>query len=248
MVSVSGCGWIRSELNDATATVVVDSTLAPPAVQQPLLHGADIVLHSGTKYIGGHSDALLGFVTSSPYTERGREIGPVLQKVHTYVGGVASTMDSWLALRGLRTLSTRIEKQCQTAMLLAEFLREQALVSKVYYPGLSSSVDAQQREQYEISKRQMRHGFFGGVLSVELLDECHAMAFAGALRTIYRATSLGGTETLIEHRRSIEPPERATSPPGLLRISVGLEDAEDLVKDMKNALAIVTKVMAEKKS
>jgi cystathionine gamma-synthase len=238
--------------SSTAATVVVDSTLAPPTIQQPLVHGADVVLHAATKYLAGHSDALVGVLTCSPWTRRGQVLGPILQEVHQSVGGVASTMDSWLTLRGLRTLSTRVTKQCQTAMTLATFLQKQPSVAAVYYPGLSplssssctSNTSRQQADHaHEIAQRQMRS--FGGVLSVEMQSDCHAMAVAGALQTIYRATSLGGTETLVEHRRSIEPPDRATSPPGLLRFSVGLEDVNDLIHDLKNALDIAQLVVEE---
>jgi cystathionine gamma-synthase len=223
-----------------TITTVVDSTLAPPVIQQPLLFGVDIVMHSGTKYIAGHSDALLGIVTASPYTEQGRRLGPLIHQVQVTVGGVASPMDSWLALRGLRTLHVRVERQCQTALTLARHLSStDSLIRHVHYPGLPT------HPGHAIAKRQMKEGCYGGVLSVEFHSEHMAMAFAGALRTMIRGTSLGGTETLIEERRSIEPEGRQTSPPGLLRISVGLEDAQDLIRDVDMALSIAKQVQEE---
>lgn len=192
---------------------------------------------------------LLGLVTASPFTVRGRELAPVLRQTQCAVGGVASPMDSWLTLRGMRTLHLRVHRQCETALVLAKHLFAQirnnsnsnnnSLVTAVHYPGLES------HPRHDVAKRQMKLDNFGGVLSVELKSEHAAMAFAGALQTIYRATSLGGTETLIEHRASIEPPERVTSPPGLLRISVGLEDPTDLIADIDNALAIARQVDAE---
>lgn len=224
------CDLVRSVRGENTS-VVVDSTLAPPTLSQPLLLGADFCMHSGTKSLGGHSDVLLGVVTASPWTVRGRELGPVLHSTQVAVGGVASAMDSWLTLRGLRTLSVRVQKQCDTAMKLAVFLEEHPSVHAVHYPGLH------QMEGNDIAKRQMKGGF-GGVLSMEMDCESKAMAVAGALQTIVRATSLGGTETLIEHRASIEPPGRVTSPVGLLRIAVGLEDANDLISDLQHALEI----------
>lgn len=155
-------------------------------------------------------------------------------------------MDSWLVLRGLRTLNLRVQRQSQTAMQIAEYLHEKqqqksSLIKAVHYPGL------QTHPQHEIAKRQMRTlddqtPMFGGVLSLEFYDDVAATAFAGALQTIQRATSLGGTETLIEHRASIEPPGRVTSPPGLLRISVGLEDISDLTRDMDRAISIVKRL------
>jgi len=192
-------------------------------------------MHSGTKYLAGHSDALLGVVTTSPTTERGRALAPRLMSVQTYTGGVASPWDSWLALRGIRTLQVRVERQSKTAQTLAEYLAGHEMVTAVYYPGLASHCS------HQIAKSQMSS--FGGVFSIELENEAMAMAFAGALKTIQRATSLGGTETLIEHRASIEPPERRTSPPGLLRVSVGLEDLEDLIDDIEQSLAIANEVL-----
>jgi cystathionine gamma-synthase len=238
---------INNNNNTVTITTVVDSTLAPPVIQQPLSFGVDIVMHSGTKYIAGHSDALLGITTASPFTEQGRILGPLIRQVQDVVGGVASPMDSWLALRGLRTLHVRVERQCQTALILATHLSSSSsskdaagsLIRQVHYPGLPT------HPGHAIAKRQMKEGCYGGVLSVEFHSEHMAMAFAGALRTIFRGTSLGGTETLIEERRSIEPEGRKTSPPGLLRISVGLEDAQDLIRDMERALSIAKQVQEE---
>ena len=222
---------------NCTITTVVDSTLAP--LSQPLLHGADCVIHSATKYLGGHSDVLLGVSTCSPWTDRGRALGSRLQTVQTAVGGVASSLDCWLTLRGLRTLSTRWERQSRTAMQLAEHLLEQHhATAVVHYPGLSS------HPQHAVARRQMK-GLFGGMLSVEFATETMAMAVAGALQTAHRATSLGGTETVVEHRASIEPAGRVTSPAGLLRISVGLEDADDLIQDFENAMAIAEEVLSE---
>jgi cystathionine gamma-synthase len=218
----------------SNTTTVVDSTLAPPTLTQPLLLGADFVLHSATKYLGGHSDVLLGVVTASPWTQRGRELGPLLREVQVAVGGVASAMDSWLTMRGLRTLSVRVLKQCDTAMKLANYLNQHPSVHAVHYPGLKQESAP---GHHATAERQMRGGY-GGVLSVEMESESKAMALAGALRTIQRATSLGGTETLIEHRASIEPLGRVTSPVGLLRIAVGLEDPDDLINDLNAALEI----------
>lgn len=199
--------------------------------------GADFVLHSGTKYIAGHSDALLGILTVSPITERGKELVPFLETLQRTGGGVASPFDSWLAMRGLRTLQVRVEKQSKNAQALAEYFYQHELIKNVAYPGLPS------HPQHEIAKNQMT--LFGGVMSVELEDEAMAMAFAAALKTFQRATSLGGTETLIEHRASIEPPDRQVSPPGLLRISVGLEDVADLIHDVEQALGIAKQVVMD---
>ena len=225
-------------------TTIVDSTLGPPTLTQALRYGADMVMHSGTKYIGGHSDVLLGLVTVSPWTERGRELGARLQQVQVCVGGVASAMDSWLTLRGLRTLSIRVARQCDTALQLARYLEEEygnhpsSPIKCVHYPGLESNPG------HLVAQKQMQGGMFGGVFSLEFDSEAMAMAVAGALSIVQRATSLGGTESLVEHRRSIEPVGRETSPAGLLRVSVGLEDPVDLIRDFDMAIGIAKNVLA----
>jgi cystathionine gamma-synthase len=217
---------------------VVDSTWAPPFITLPLGLGADIVLHSGTKYLAGHSDALIGIVSCSPLTARGVRASTRLRSVQTSVGAVASPLESWLTLRGLRTLHLRLERQCKTAMMIANYLHGHPLVKACHYPGLSS------HPQHDVACRQMGGGsLFGGMLSFEVESEAMAVAMAGGVRVIRRATSLGGTETLIEHRASIEPLGRRTSPVGLLRLSVGLEDAEDLIRDLEVALEVAYRVV-----
>jgi cystathionine gamma-synthase len=226
------CALVKTMRNASSITTVVDSTLAP--FQRPLLLGADLALHSATKYIGGHSDVLCGVVTVHP--SRAQDLLPRLRTVQTGVGGVASPMDCWLALRGMRTLSLRYQRQSESALRVAHYLDGHEAVWKVHYPGLPT------HPQHDIAKKQMKGGKFGGVLSVEMRTEAHAMAFAGALQIVARATSLGGTETLIEHRASIEPEGRVVSPVGLLRISLGLEEADDLIADMREALLIMNEV------
>jgi len=215
---------------------IVDSTWAPPLITLPLKLGADMVMHSATKYFGGHSDLTLGIVTTSPTTQHGRELGPKLREIQTKIGAVASPFDSWLCLRGLRTLSVRLRQQCKTAMELATFLNDHAFVTKVHYPGLPL------HPQHDVACKQMTQ--FGGMLSFELQDAATAFAVVGGLDLIKRATSLGGTETLIEHRASIEPPDRVTSPTGLLRLSVGLEECTDLKEDLAIALHIAQEISA----
>lgn len=217
-------------------TTVVDSTWAPPPITQPLLLGSDAVLHSATKYLGGHSDALVGIVSASSSTPSGRRLGSSLKAVQFATGSVSSPFDSWLVLRGMRTLDVRLQRQCSNALVLADFLSSYPGVERVHYPGLTSHPD------HGVAARQMCDGMYGGMLSFEVADDIRAMAVAGAVRTLRRATSLGGTETLIEHRASIEPEGRRTSPPGLLRVSSGLEDADDLMDDLDEALRVKERV------
>ena len=150
-------------------------------------------------------------------------------------------MDAWLVLRGLRTLSVRVQQQCASALQIATFLDEHAHVIKVHYPGLGSHTN------HDVAQVQM-NGKFGGVLSFELASEPMAMAVVGAVQIFQRATSLGGTESLIEHRASIEPEERRVSAPGLLRLSVGLEDTDDLIRDLQQAIAIAVQVVGDEAS
>ena len=148
---------------------------------------------------------------------------------------MASPLECWLTLRGLRTLNLRVQRQCDTAMKLAEYLNGHKSVQNVHYPGLES------HPQHVIAKQQMLGNKFGGMLSFEVESESMAMAVAGSVNLIRRATSLGGTETLIEHRKSIEP-EGSTCPSGLLRLSIGLEDPEDLQHDLETALEVASSV------
>ena len=217
-------------------TTVVDSTWAPPCITQPLKLGADIVVHSGTKYLGGHSDVLLGIICTSPFTGQGKWLHEHVAAVQTSVGAVPSPFECWLTLRGLRTLHLRVEQSSRSAYQIAKYLEKHKDVNKCHYPGLAT------HPEHGIATRQMNNNLYGGMLSFEVNDERKAMAVAGAVKIIRRATSLGGTETLIEHRASIEPPERRTSPPGLLRLSVGLENVEDLLFDLERALDTAAKV------
>ena len=218
-------------------STVVDSTLFPPPLSCPLLSGTDFVVHSATKYLGGHSDALLGVVTASPFSYAGRQLASRIRQVQQVTGCQASAFDAWLVLRGMRTLHVRAERQCKTALKVAQFLEKQALVTKVHYPGLSSHPD------HHLATRTMPEGLYGGMLSFEVDDDRYAMAVAGAVRVIERGTSLGGTETLIDHRASIEPEDRRVSPPGLLRMSIGLVAAEDLIADLERALHVAEQVV-----
>jgi cystathionine gamma-synthase len=208
----------------AGAVVVADNTFATPLLQRPLSLGADIVMHSTTKYFGGHSDVLGGalvFARNDDFTRR------VAHRLHV-TGAVLAPFNAWLTLRGCRSLGARMAMHCANARKIAEFRAAHPRVERVNWPGLPS------HPGHAVAAKQMRD--FGGMMSVELRggrDE--TLAMAGRLRVFTNATSLGGCESLIEHRASVEGPQ-PFSPQNLLRISVGLEDADDLVEDLRQAL------------
>jgi len=200
---------------------VVDNTFATPVLQQPLAWGASMVVHSATKYIGGHSDLLLGAVVARD--EDGRD---ALVRHRTLHGSVPGTVEAFLALRGLRTLPVRFARQQSTAGLLAERLDAHPLVGAVRYPGLEHHPDH--------ARAASQMDGFGAMVSFELPDAASADRLVGALRLVVPTTSLGGVESTIE-RRSRWPGEEAV-PPGLLRLSVGLEHPEDLWADLERGL------------
>jgi cystathionine gamma-lyase len=214
-----------------SAALAVDSTFASPYAQRPLELGADIVMHSSTKYLGGHSDVLGGcLVTSSD------ELGERLRFHQNAAGAVPSPFDCWLLLRGLKTLALRVQRQSDNALIVARHLEGHPAVTVVHYPGLAS------HPQHELAARQMR-GVFGGVVSFELADEAAAVRVVEALRLFTLAESLGAVESLAEHpglmtHTSVPPEERRRIGlgDGLLRLSVGIEDVADLVADLDQAL------------
>lgn len=214
-----------SELaHGAGALVVCDNTWATPALTRPLELGADLVMHSTTKYLGGHSDVQGGAVVARAEDRLFQSV----RLAQTLAGGVPSPFDCWLVLRGARSLAARLRVHCENAATVARFLLGHPAVSGVHYPGLPS------HPGHAIAARQM--GAFGGMLSFEVAGgRATAMAAAGRLRVITRATSLGGTESLIEHRASIEG-ALTRAPEGLLRMSVGLEHPDDIVADLDQAL------------
>jgi cystathionine gamma-synthase len=206
------------------AKLVVDGTFATPALQRPLELGADVVLHSTTKYLGGHSDVQGG---SLAFREQDDWYEAVLHS-RKLIGGVASPFNSWLVLRGIRTLSVRMRVHSENALALARFLADHPRVEATYYPGLES------HPRHDVARRQM--SAFGGMLSF-LVRGTRADALAVAARTslFIRATSLGGVESLIEHRNSSEG-EGSRTAQNLLRVSVGLEHVADLIADLEQAL------------
>ncbi|MBV8198409.1 MAG: PLP-dependent transferase, partial [Candidatus Eremiobacteraeota bacterium] len=210
--------------------IVVDNTFATPYFQQPLALGADIVVHSTTKYIGGHSDVVGGVAITNDAALNER-----IRFMQNSVGGVPGAQDAWLTMRGAKTLALRMREHARNAQLIAEFLQARSDVAHVYYPGLSS------HPQHAVARRQMSG--FGGMVSFALEDPARAMELAGSLKYFGLAESLGGVESLICHparmtHSSIPPGERERRgiTDGLLRLSVGIEDAGDLLEDLQGAL------------
>ena len=211
----------------AGALLVVDGTFASPALQQPLALGADVVLHSTTKYLGGHSDVLGGALVFSESAHAGG-LAERARHVRHKLGGVASPFASWLVLRGLRSLACRVERQSASALAIALALDGHPALAGVLYPGLAA------HPRHEVARRQMRG--FGGMHSLRLARGREAaLGVARRLRLFANATSLGGVESLVEHRASIEGPG-SNAPDDLLRLSVGLEHPDDLVDDLLAAL------------
>ena len=210
------------------ALTAVDSTIATPLITKPLTYGADLVMHSATKALNGHSDLLAGALITREKTAYWAE---VLERRH--IGGaVLGSFESWLLVRGMRTLAVRVERMSQNALAIARFLEQHPRVSHVAYPGLESSPG------HQIAKAQMQGGF-GYMLSFctgeDPHDETEIRTVANQLRLFHQATSLGGTESLAEHRFSIEG-EASESPANLLRLSVGIEATADLIADLEQAL------------
>ncbi len=217
---IKACAGIVAEIG---ATLVVDSTAATPVLSQPLNHGADIVMHSATKGINGHSDVLAGFLACR---DASSDLWQAILTDRHDAGAVIGTFEAWLLIRGMRTLPLRIERMCQNAQTLAEFLSNHPSVEHVLYPGLPSDAG------HDIAQRQMKGGF-GSLLSIRVKGGREAALSAiGKLNLFKRATSLGGVESLVEHRHTIED----TVPDDLLRLSVGIEAVDDLIADLDNAL------------
>jgi len=207
------------------AILVVDSTAATPVLSHPLAHGADIVMHSTTKAVNGHSDVLSGsLATATPDSA----IWQAIATDRNTAGAVLGPIEAWLLTRGIRTLPLRVERMSRNALALARFLVDHPMVEQVMYPGLPSHAG------HEIAARQMSNGY-GGLLSFVVSGGAtEALRVAGRLQLFMRATSLGGVESLVEHRHTIEP--HTGIPDGLLRLSVGIEDAGDLIADLGQGL------------
>ncbi len=211
--------------HDAGAALGVDSTAATPVHTRALALGADVVFHSATKYLNGHSDVLSGVLVTREDDARWAEI----KEVRRLTGGVAGPFEAWLLLRGLRTLFLRVEQASANALKIAQHFEKHPKLEAVLYPGLES------HPGHAIAKRQMSDGF-GGMLSILTVGgAAEAKQVAAATKVFIPATSLGGVESLIEHRATVEGP-LSLVPANLLRLSVGIEDAADLIGDLEQAL------------
>ena len=214
---------------DAHAKLVVDNTFASPYLQQPLVLGADVVLHSTTKYIGGHSDVIGGALITAD-----EELGEMFAFHTKSMGGVAGPFDSWLTLRGLKTLAVRMERHCDNAEAVADMLESHSKVSRVFYPGLES------HPGHEVAAGQMLR--YGGMVSFQVAGgREEAVKICSRTRLFTLAESLGGIESLIEHPGLMTHASVAGSslevPDDLIRLSVGIEDIDDLLADLADALA-----------
>jgi cystathionine gamma-synthase len=224
--SITDISAVAEIAHHAGAMLAVDSTVATPVLSQPLRLGADVVMHSATKYLNGHSDVLAGaLIAADPASELWQRV----RAVRSRHGGILGPFEAWLLLRGLRTLELRVRAASESAALLAMRLSNHPAISQVLYPGLPA------HPGHAVAARQM-HGGFGGMLSIEVAGGATAAIDAAARVEVWkRATSLGGVESLIEHRASVEGLD-SPCPPNLLRLSVGLEDPEDLYADLDRAL------------
>jgi cystathionine gamma-synthase len=228
LLNVSDIAALAEVAHGAGALLVVDNTFASPYLQRPLTLGADVVVHSTTKYLGGHSDVVGGALVTAD-----AELGEQLAYHQNAMGAVAGPMDAWLVLRGLKTLGVRIDRHSANAARIAEWLLEHPAVGDVLYPGLP------QHRHHEIAAKQMSG--FGGMLSFRLRDgEEAALRVCERARLFTLAESLGGVESLIEHPHRMTHASAAGSPlevPGdLVRLSVGIEDVADLISDLDQAL------------
>ncbi len=206
---------------------VCDNTWASPYFTQPLSLGIDIVMHSSTKYLGGHSDILGGALMWGESLDKSLE--DKLIAIQKLGGAVPSAFDCWLLSRSLSTFCVRMPQHAENAMALATYFASHPQIEAVYYPGLAS------HPGHEIAKKQMKNGF-GGMISILIKgDEANALKVATKLQIFRNATSLGGVESLVDHRKTAEG-EHSTSKPNLIRISVGIENVNDLINDFKQAL------------
>jgi len=229
LLNVIDIAAVAEVAHQGSAKLVVDNTFASPYLQQPLALGADVVIHSTTKYLGGHSDVVGGAAITSD-----AELGERLAFHQNAMGAVCGPFDAWLVLRGIKTLGVRMDRHCDNAEQVAQFLLEHPAVAQVYYPGLPN------HPQHELASRQMKR--YGGMISFRLAagDEA-ALKFSGLTSMFTLAESLGGVESLVEHPGRMTHASVAGSPlevpADLVRLSVGIENIEDLLADLSAALA-----------
>jgi cystathionine beta-lyase/cystathionine gamma-synthase len=231
MMTVTDLAACAEVAHAGGALVVVDNTFCSPYLQRPIELGADIVVHSTTKFLNGHSDSVGGVVVSNS-----DEIAEQIGFLQNAVGAILSPFDSFLVMRGIKTLAVRMKRHEENGMAMASYLANQPKVKKVYYPGLPA------HPQHELAKRQMSG--FGALIAFELGSYENAKTFLDRVRLCSLGESLGGVETLISHPESmthasvpVETRKRLGITPGLVRISVGIEDIEDLIADLDNAFA-----------
>jgi len=229
--------WIRTcdvcaiskAVREAGSMLVVDATAATPILMQPLELGADLVMHSATKAINGHSDVLAGVLTCR---DEGSEFWKEIAAHRAGGGAILSARDAWMLIRGMRTLPLRVERMCENALAIAQFLDDHQMVDEVWYPGLSGHQD------HKLAGEQMKGGY--GYLMSFLIKggRSEALKFCRHLEGIHRATSLGGTESLVEHRHTIEG-DLTGCPENLIRLSVGIENKKDLISELDQALKTI---------
>jgi len=229
MMTITDIAACAKVAHESDALVVVDNTFCSPYLQRPIELGADIVVHSTTKFLNGHSDSVGGVVVSNS-----DEIAEQIGFLQNAVGAILSPFDSWLVLRGVKTLAVRMKQHEENGKAMASYLSKQPKVQKLYYPGLPD------HPQHELAKKQMKG--FGAMISFELGSYENAKAFLDRVKLCSLGESLGGVETLISHPVSMthasvpeETRKRLGITPGLVRISVGIEDVEDLIADLAYA-------------
>lgn len=230
LMSITDISKVSEVARKNKVLTIVDNTFMTPYLQKPIKLGADIVIHSATKYLGGHSDLIAGFLVVN-----NEELGERVHFIQNSTGGILNPFDSWLLIRGIKTLSVRMDRHNENAEYVAEFLKENSLVEKVYYPGFET------HPGHEIQKKQANG--YGAIISFVLKDYIDINKFFKGLKLIILGESLGGVESLISHPATMT---HAAVPydirqeigivDGLIRLSVGIENKKDLVEDLKNAL------------
>jgi len=225
LLKVTDIEAISAIAKEKGITLACDSTFASPILQNPILLGADIVMHSSTKYLGGHSDILGGILV----TAKKDDLWERIKNVQQTGGAVPSPFDCFLLSRSIKTLAYRMKGHCENGRKVAEYLNNHPNVEAVFYPGLES------HPQHAVAKKQMKD--FGGMMSFLVKGDVNVTSkVVNSVKLFAQATSLGGVESLIEHRYSVEGPDSKT-PKNLLRISVGLEHVDDIIADLAQALA-----------